>query len=43
MKIVKDGHVVEVTRVTVMVEDARERAEKALSVIKEFNRRSSIC
>lgn len=41
MKIVKDGHVVEVTRVTVVIEDARERAEKAFSVIKEFNRRAS--
>lgn len=41
MKIIKDGHVVEVTRVRVMVEDARERAEKALSVVKEFNRRAN--
>lgn len=43
MKITKDGHVVEVTRVTVVIEDARERAEKALSTVKEFNRRASRC
>lgn len=41
MKIVENGHVVEVTRVTVVIEDARERAEKALSTVKEFNRRTS--
>lgn len=43
MRIVENGHVVEVTRVTVRIEDAKERAEKALSLVKEFNRRASLC